>query len=124
MPNWILWPGNKKEYITLDWDDISFRDAMDRCLSIFNMMPVEEIYYRESASKTGWHIRVEFGTAFSAVLSPERRLEIRGILWDDQVRIAYDRARIKEDAIVDYSKGVLFDKNGDRYAGKWQKYGP
>ncbi len=120
MPNWILWPGNKKEYITLDWDDISFREAMDRCMKIFNSLPATEIYYRESSSQTGWHIRVEFDYDRTEV----ERLELREQLWDDPVRIAYDRARIKEEAIVDYSKGVLFDKNGDMYAGKWEKYGP
>ena len=116
----MLKVGKSEDWVTIDWDDWEWAEAAGWLNWIWNQYPFAEIFYRSSPGGKGYHVRIEF----PHTLSQDFRFEVRVRCQDDKRRIEYDKIRVQGEAVVDYSHGVLFDKNGAKLAGEWEKYGP
>src|SRR3990167_5714029 len=95
---------------TLDWDNCSEETFNERMNTIRNIYPMNRIKYRQSSSKTGYHV-VIFG---GAIDWPTCKL-MRRALWDDQDRLRIDNDRQKEGVIFNQLAGTKFNKK----AGEW-----
>ena len=115
-------PPREPDYVTIDWDDCDFREAMRRIMMLWNRDKHNiEVWYRTSAGGEGYHVWVQvFGK-----LEPWERFTLRQAWMDDKLRVGvYDDIRTRNPALVDYSHGVLFDMKDGRRSGEWVKWTP
>ena len=105
----------RDRYLTLDWDDIDRDACIHRMQAILeDYSNVKELLFRQSPSKSGWHIRVILHANTNVPL-------MRFKLQDDPRRLLHDIFNR-----ADYVHDVLWDRKtiqGKTFnASEWERY--
>lgn len=102
--------------VTLDLDGLTPRQAVARVRERGYLGALE---VRRSASGRGSHVRFE-GSHHG--WWPEQVLELRRQLGDDPARVVLDARRLaRRPGDRSSVRGILFDRKGDRRAGRWRE---
>lgn len=105
---------SKTKTLSLDWDNIDEKTLKSRLFHLTHYISedgigeVTSLFFRSSASKKGYHIRIAFSRPV-----PEART--RFAMGDDSRRILLDMFRKA------HINNITWDVKGNRKAGKWQR---